>query len=104
MESILLVANDFPYPLNHGAAIDMWWHIQTLKNLGFRVDVVVTVKAMPSGEDIQTLKAEVDQLFIVQRQRGFKFSSSSVAIPSQKPNRSGDSPLVKEIQGSGYGS
>jgi glycosyltransferase involved in cell wall biosynthesis len=85
VERILLVANDFPYPLNHGAAIDMWWHIQTLKNLGFRVDVVVTVKAMPPGEDIQALKAEVDQLFIVQRQRGFK--SAAAILPFQVKSR-----------------
>ena len=85
MERILLVANDFPYPLNHGAAIDMWWHIQTLKNLGFRVDIVATVKAMPPEEDIQTLKAQVDQLFIVQRQRGFK--SAAAALPFQVQSR-----------------
>jgi len=85
VERILLVANDFPYPLNHGAAIDMWWHIQTLKNLGFRVDIVATVKAMPPEEDIQTLKAQVDQLFIVQRQRGFK--SAAAALPFQVQSR-----------------
>jgi polysaccharide biosynthesis protein PslH len=85
LERILLVANDFPYPLNHGAAIDMWWHIQTLRNLGFRVDVAATVKAMPPEEHIQALNAEVDQLFIVQRHRGFK--SAAAALPFQVKSR-----------------
>jgi polysaccharide biosynthesis protein PslH len=86
LERILLVANDFPYPPTHGAAIDMWWRIQTLKKLGYRVDVVATVKAMPPEEDIQALKAEVDQLFIVQRQRGFK--SAAGVLPFQVQSRS----------------
>jgi polysaccharide biosynthesis protein PslH len=87
LERILLVANDFPYPPNHGAAVDMWWHIQALKKLGFRVDVVATVKAMPPEEDIETLKAEVDQLFIVRRQRGFK--SAAAVLPFQVQSRAG---------------
>jgi len=63
----------------------MWWRIQTLKKLGFRVDVVATVKSMPPEEDIQALKAEVDQLSIIQRQRGFK--SAAGALPFQVQSR-----------------
>jgi polysaccharide biosynthesis protein PslH len=85
LERILFVANDFPYPLNHGAAIDMWSHIQTLKNLGFRIDVVATVKSMPPDQDIQALKAEVDQVFIVQRRRGLK--SAATSLPFQIKSR-----------------
>jgi glycosyltransferase involved in cell wall biosynthesis len=65
----------------------MWWHIQTLKKLGFRVDVVATVKSMPSEEDICALKGEVDQLFIVQRQRGFR--SAAAVLPFQVKSRAG---------------
>jgi glycosyltransferase involved in cell wall biosynthesis len=63
----------------------MWWHIQTLKKLGFRVDVVATVKSMPPEEDIRALIAEVGQLFIVLRQRGFK--SGVAALPFQVQSR-----------------
>jgi glycosyltransferase involved in cell wall biosynthesis len=63
----------------------MWWHIQSLKKLGFRVDVIATVKSMPPEEDIQALKEEVGQLFIVQRQRGFK--SGVAALPFQVQSR-----------------
>jgi glycosyltransferase involved in cell wall biosynthesis len=84
---ILLVANDFPYPLNHGAAVDMWWHIQSLKKLGFRIDIVATVKAMPSEEHIKAVRAEVDQLFIVERKRGFK--SAITILPFQVRSRAG---------------
>lgn len=85
MERILLVANDFPYPPTHGAAIDMWWRIKTLKKLGYQVDIVATVKSMPPEEDIQALQAEVAQLFIVQRQRGLKSAMS--ALPFQVQSR-----------------
>jgi polysaccharide biosynthesis protein PslH len=96
VEHILLVANDFPYPLNHGAAIDMWWHIQSLKKLGFRLDVVATVKSMPPEEHLNAVKAEVDQLFIVERQRGFK--SALTALPFQMRSRAGLETVVLSRQ------
>lgn len=71
MERILVVANDSPYPLNHATAHDTWGHIQSLKNLGFQVDLVVTAKTLPCEEDIRVLSSAVGHLSIVERQRNW---------------------------------
>jgi polysaccharide biosynthesis protein PslH len=76
MERILVVSNDFPYPPNNGGALDTWGRIQTLKKLGYSVDLVATVRAAPSRENIEAAKQEVDQLFIVERERGLKAALS----------------------------
>lgn len=87
MERILVVASDFPYPLNHGGAIDIWGHIRSLKSLGFDVDLVATVKAKPSEECMRVVSGEVGQLSIVERRRGWR--SAATAAPFQVRSRAG---------------
>jgi len=51
-KKILIVASDFPYPTNHGARMDIWGRILALKQLGFYIDLVATVKEQPCDEDL----------------------------------------------------
>lgn len=70
MESkILIVAADFPYPPNHGGRKDVWDKIILLNNLGFNIDLLVTVKSRPLDEDIKEVKKYVDNVFIIERTR-----------------------------------
>jgi glycosyltransferase involved in cell wall biosynthesis len=87
VERILLVANDFPYPLNHGAVIDMWGQVETLKKLGFAVDMVATVKAIPPEEYVRAVRKGVDDLLVVKRERGWKAAAG--VSPFQVRSRAG---------------
>lgn len=69
MERILFVANDFPYPPHHGDAVHTWSLILGLKQLGFALDLIATVRASPKQEDINAVQGIVERLFIVERCR-----------------------------------
>ncbi len=67
MKKILVVANDFPYPPAHGAAVDMWNRIRILVEMGYRVDLLASVKETPAQESIDEVKRYVGNLWIVSR-------------------------------------
>jgi glycosyltransferase involved in cell wall biosynthesis len=67
MNRILLVAMDFPYPPGHGAAVDMWTRLLVLKEMGYVVDLVVTVKSMPHEDLLRTVREQVGTLRIIRR-------------------------------------
>jgi polysaccharide biosynthesis protein PslH len=67
MERILFVANDFPYPPHHGDAVHTWSLLLGLKQLGFALDLIATVRTSPKQEDVNAVKEIVEQLFIVER-------------------------------------
>jgi glycosyltransferase involved in cell wall biosynthesis len=67
LQRILIVANYFPHPLNHATAIDTRGHIQSLRSIGFSVDLVATVNSIPSEEDIRVMSREVEHVSIVER-------------------------------------
>lgn len=67
MGRILIVANDFPYPPHHGAAVDIWGRILSLKRLGFTLDLIATVKSRPTRADIDAVQAVVSSLWILGR-------------------------------------
>ncbi len=69
MERILFVANDFPYPPHHGDAVHTWSLILGLKQLGFALDLIVTVRTSPKQEDINVVQGIVEHLFIIERDR-----------------------------------
>jgi glycosyltransferase involved in cell wall biosynthesis len=50
----------------------MWGRIQTLKKLGWQIDMVATLKGKPSKEDMQAVSSVVDQVFMIDRQRGWR--------------------------------
>lgn len=67
MREILIVSSDFPYPPNHGGRKDVWNRIELLKNLGFNIDLICTVKDKPSPEELQHVKKYVHDLNIIDR-------------------------------------
>src|SRR5580692_594480 len=69
MDRILFVANDFPYPPHHGDAVHTWSLILGLKQLGFAVDLIATVRTSPEQEDIDAVQGIVERLFLVERSR-----------------------------------
>jgi polysaccharide biosynthesis protein PslH len=69
MERILFVANDFPYPPHHGDAVHTWSLILGLKQLGFALDLIATVRTIPKQEYVIAVKEIVDHLFIIERGR-----------------------------------
>jgi glycosyltransferase involved in cell wall biosynthesis len=87
MERILVVANDFPYPLHHGSVIDTWGHVKTLKTLGYKVDLIATVKTIPPDEHIQAVRKWVDDLMVVERERGWR--AAAAVSPFQVRSRAG---------------
>jgi glycosyltransferase involved in cell wall biosynthesis len=67
---VLIVANDFPYPPHHGAAVDMWNRILSLKQIGFDLELIATVRRDPKQEHIDAVEAVVERLSIIKRDRG----------------------------------
>ncbi len=70
MNRILVVANDFPYPPAHGAAVDMWTRILILEEMHYEVDLLVTVRETPDEERMNTARQHVKNLWLVRRQTG----------------------------------
>jgi glycosyltransferase involved in cell wall biosynthesis len=70
MGRLLVVANDFPFPPDHGAAVDMWNRLLILNQLGYGVDIVATVKNYPKPEHIEAVRPYVEDISIVERRRG----------------------------------
>src|SRR6516225_5292883 len=76
MDRILVVATDFPYPPRHGAAVDMWNRILSLKELGFALDLITTVRTHPRREDVEAVQRIVEHLWVLERSRGISAALS----------------------------
>ncbi|MBZ5489506.1 MAG: glycosyltransferase [Acidobacteriia bacterium] len=79
------MANDFPYPPHHGAAVDIWGRILNLKRLGFTLDLIATVKSGPTQADIDAVQAVVSHLWILERD--VRLSASLSLDPFQVRSR-----------------
>ena len=66
-KKVLLVASDFVYPPNHGDRVDIWNRILCLNKMGFKIDLVCTIKEKVPKE-------------------GAKSTSLSISIPKQSLN------------------
>jgi glycosyltransferase involved in cell wall biosynthesis len=64
---ILYICHDFPYPPMHGGLLDMWNRIQDLVQLGAQVDVIATVKELPTPEARKTVEEKVHSLGLLVR-------------------------------------
>jgi glycosyltransferase involved in cell wall biosynthesis len=95
---VLVVANDFPYPPHHGAAVDTWNHILSLKQLGFSLDLVATVRRDPKQEHIDAVEAVVERLWIVRRERNITSAFSSVPFQVRSRVALQDVPLTGEYE------
>src|SRR6516162_2120093 len=85
MGRILVVASDYPYPPNHGSAVHTWSLILGLRELGFAVDLIVTVRSRPSREHIDAVQAIVEQMWVIERKR--VISAALSLIPFQVRSR-----------------
>jgi glycosyltransferase involved in cell wall biosynthesis len=85
MGRILIVANDFPYPPHHGAAVDIWGRVLSLKRLRFTLDLITTVKSRPTQADIDAVQAVVSHLWILERD--VRFSAALFLSPFQVRSR-----------------
>jgi len=70
VDRVLFVASEYPYPPHHGSAVHTWSLVLSLKQLGFAVDLIATVRSYPKQEHIDAVRAVVDQLWIMERNRG----------------------------------
>ncbi|MFP5231718.1 MAG: glycosyltransferase family 4 protein [Acidobacteriota bacterium] len=87
MKRLLVVANDFPYPPTHGAAVDMWNRILILREMGFQVDLLATVREAPVNDAVDAVRERVGTLWTTPRRAGLR-SLLSVQ-PFQVRSRSG---------------
>jgi glycosyltransferase involved in cell wall biosynthesis len=70
MGRVLIVAHDFPFPPNYGGRVDMWSRIKLLHRMGVQVDVVASLKDLPSEQQAQEVQRYVRSLTLVKRDMG----------------------------------
>lgn len=97
MKRILVVANDFPYPPDHGAAVDMWDRILTLEEMGYSIDLLASAREMPSKDRMQFVQKHVENLWVVLRKCSLRAILSF--LPFQVRSRTG---LQNSILGQRY--
>src|SRR6266446_3212532 len=85
MERILFVANDYPFPPHDGGSVDTWNLILSLKELGFALDLIATVRSRPRQEFIDAMQGIVERLCIIERDRSI--SSALSLAPFQIRSR-----------------
>lgn len=78
MKSILVVANDFPYPPDHGAAVDTWALILILAEMGYSVDLLASVRELPDKDRMQVMRERVGNIWVVPRRCGPRSALSFV--------------------------
>ena len=66
-KNILLVASDFVYPPNHGDRVDIWNRILCLNKMGFKIDLVCTIKDEIPNEYLNIVNKYVDKVILVNR-------------------------------------
>ncbi len=78
MDRILVVASDYPYPPHHGSAVHTWSLLLSLKQLGYALDLIATVRSRPKQEHVDVVKEIVEHMWIIERNRGISAALSSV--------------------------
>lgn len=71
MKRILIICHDVPYPPIHGGRVDMWNRLRGLKELGYRVFLLISPLAdeYPTEHNLAIMKSHTDALEIVVRRR-----------------------------------
>lgn len=95
-KSFLLVNGDFIYPPNHGGLVDAWNRVKILKNMGYDIDFICTVKEYPKEEYIKIVKKYVNNLYIVFRKNKIKYLFSKKPLQMKSRNALKYINLIKE--------
>lgn len=94
MNSIVIIANEFPYPPTHGGKVDVWRRICALKELGARVCLIAWADSQVTNDAASTdaVRDVVDELILLPYHDGFlhKFQQlrGSLFLPRSVSNRS----------------
>lgn len=109
---LVVVAQEFPYPPNHGGRADVWRRVNALKQLGCQVGLVCWVEdsatAYPSEADFEVVRDVVDFLEVIPQKRGvlallLRLARVLAGVPSHAASRvvSGRalSDLVESLKG-----
>lgn len=94
MNSIVIIANEFPYPPTHGGKVDVWRRICALKELGARVCLIAWADSQVTNDAASTdaVRDVVDELILLPYHDGFlhKFQQlrRSLFLPRSVSNRS----------------
>ncbi len=70
--SILVVCQDFPYPLNYAGPIDSYNKIKALHDAGYKVYLIATVKEGVHSEYFHEISKICSQIFLIYRKYGFR--------------------------------
>lgn len=91
-KKILVVAPDYPYPPNHGGRVDVWKRMLVLKQLGYDLDLLVSVKEMPSPADAMKVSEVAGNIITVRRDGTWR--SLAGWLPHQVMDRIGFSKVA----------
>lgn len=78
-KKILIVASDFIYPPDHGGNVDIWYRLKCFYNLGFKIDLICTVKKKPALKNEKIVKHYINKLIILYRKKNI------INLLSKKP-------------------
>lgn len=95
-KNVLVVAQDFPYPLDYAGPIDSFNKIRALHANGFNVYLISTIKAKVTDESVRVMNEFCVQIHVIQRQYGAKNLFS--ALPFQIKSRINNGEIYRICQ------
>lgn len=69
---ILIVCQDFPYPLNYAGPIDSYNKIKALHDAGYKVCVIATIKKEIDSGHLSEISKICNQIYLIKRKYSFK--------------------------------
>lgn len=66
---LLIASFIFPYPINSGGARDIYTRLEAMHKAGYEIDLVATVRHLPSESELNAIRPMVKSIQIVQRHR-----------------------------------
>ena len=64
---VLIVCQDFPYPLDYAGPIDSYNKIKALHDSGFKVFLIATIKKEINAEYLREITKICDQIYLIKR-------------------------------------
>lgn len=83
---IIIIANEFPYPPNHGGRVDIWNRISAFKKAGHTISLITWQEIrkgdIPSKQQIKVVSQVVNSLFLLGIARNWERVMSLLRYPS----------------------